>query len=195
MPSTQQRGLLIAFSLLVALLAMSGAAQEEGPSREGQDYWFINPKNLSAELLVLKGAHDMQVHQQSDGSTWVSYSLEAKYPATNILVLIDQHLRDRGFEPLRNDWLNPEIPSSYTRGWSNYEDGTSDPPQNVHQWLTHWKNELNAVVLVDLRYRSPVPTNQDDFQGPASDEVRITMALLPPELAERLFRLATENHE
>jgi hypothetical protein len=146
-------------------------------------------------MMVLEGAEDVQAYQQADNSTSVSYFVVATYPAAEVLMIIDQHLRALGFEPMRNDWLNPEIPSSYTRGWTDFEDASSDPPVLIHQWMTHWRNEEGSVVLVDLRYSSPVPIEQNALSTPASDTVRITVALLPPDLAKTLFRLTTETRE
>ena len=187
---------LLAWLFCISVIwPLIGAALENNSGNEGRDYWFIEVENLTSELMVLEGAVDVQAHQQADNSTWVSYSVAATYPATEVLILIDQHLRDLGFEPLRNDWLSPKFPSSYTRGWTDFEDASSDPPLYVHQWMTHWKNEKGSVVLVDLRYSFPMPINQNELNTPASDTVRITMALLPPDLAKTLFRLATETRE
>jgi hypothetical protein len=68
---------------------------------------------------------------------------------------ITQELELKGWHPLKESFLNPDIPSSITKGWEAFIDGTSDPNQQVHQWIADWSNSSGDILTYGLQYRYP----------------------------------------
>ncbi len=107
------------------------------------------------ELIPLKGAEKVRYDKGAYDSLHVAYGLNEKYPAGDVLKQIDSRLKKLGWEPLKEDWLNPGLPSSHVSGWAEYVDGTMNPERQVHQWLADWKNRAGDVIVYSFTYTYP----------------------------------------
>lgn len=84
-----------------------------------------------AALIVLDGATQLRRDPGAFGSYSVAYSLNEKYPASNAIQQISAELEAIGWTPLKEDWLNPGMPSSHIRGWTDFVDGTTTPRTQI----------------------------------------------------------------
>ena len=107
------------------------------------------------ELIPLKGAENVRYDKGAYRSLHVGYGFIEKYPARDVLSQIAGRLKKLGWEPLKEDWLNPGVPSSHVRGWTEYVDGTVKPERQVHAWKAQWKNRAGDVVAYSFRYSYP----------------------------------------
>jgi hypothetical protein len=114
-------------------------------------------------LIVLPGAKD--VHYGSlKGTDQVRYELQVRYPAKSTLAELSNQLAKQGWKPLKNDFLNPKLPSSHVRGWTFFGDATRKPEETVRAWMADWTDAKGNVVTYALRYRSPVGTSENTSQ-------------------------------
>ncbi len=110
------------------------------------------PRNPA--LIILPGARDI-IRGHVFGTDQLSYRLNEAYPADSALRNIKDQLTRQGWKPLKEDYLNPGLPSSHTRGWTEFIDATRKPEQMVKQWLADWTNDKGDIVTYALRYRFP----------------------------------------
>jgi hypothetical protein len=107
--------------------------------------------DYSNSLVILKNASNVR-YNKLNGHDEVHYKLISKYPAKEIISELNNRLKAKGWTPLKKDWLNPEIPTSHVRGWTNYIDGTKNPKLEVHVWNCDWTNENEDILIFDLKY-------------------------------------------
>jgi len=106
-------------------------------------------------LIVLDGATRVEHGRGAYGSLFVSFSFTEAYPAPKAIQQISSHLRDLAWVPLKEDWLNPGLPSSHVRGWTDFGDNTGNSPRHVHQWGAQWQDSRGNLVAYSLRYAYP----------------------------------------
>jgi hypothetical protein len=121
-------------------------------------------KATTAALIVLDGAKQLSRGPGAYGSFHVAYALAEKYPASNAIQRISSRLKALGWKPLHDDWLNPGLPSSHVRGWTDFVDFTATPMRHVHQWGAQWQDKAGNIVGYDLRYSYP-ESGAPDFQS------------------------------
>jgi hypothetical protein len=121
----------------------------------------ITKESTIKELIPLKGASKVRHDEGWGNSLHVAYGLNEKYPAQDILSQIGGRLKKLGWEPLKEDWLNPGTPSSHVTGWSEFMDEQMSPVRHVHQWLGQWKNGTGDVVIYAFTYSYPRKGKQD----------------------------------
>jgi len=107
------------------------------------------------ELVPLKGASKVRCDKGWGDSLHVAYSVNEKYPAQDVVSQISDRMKKLGWEPLKEDWLNPGIPSSHVGGWTEYIDATVKPERRVHAWKAQWKNGAGDVVDYNFQYSYP----------------------------------------
>jgi len=112
-------------------------------------------------------------------------TIEEKYPAESVIAKISNHLRDEGWSPLPESFLNPGIPSSLTRGWDKYTDGRKKVAQNVFQWSTDWINKDRDVVTYFLVYQEPLlgKFDPDTLNGPTTNDLEVAGIFVPAKIA------------
>jgi len=115
----------------------------------------------SAALIVLDGATQVRRDPGAYWSFHVAYALKEKHPASNVIQQISSRLQALGWRPLKDDWLNPGLPSSHVRGWTDFVDGTRTPMHHVHRWGAQWKDESGNIVDYTLDYSYPESGPQD----------------------------------
>lgn len=112
-------------------------------------------ETTKAALIVLDGATQVRRDPGAYGSFGVAYALTEKHPASNAIQQISSRLKSVGWKPLKDDWLNPGLPSSHVRGWTDFIDGTKVPMVQVHQWGAQWQDKSGNIVDYTLRYSYP----------------------------------------
>jgi hypothetical protein len=110
---------------------------------------------VRAVLIVLDGATMVRRDTGAYGSYHVAYGLNAPHPATNAIQQISSRLIALGWKPLEDDWLNPGLPSSHVRGWTEFGDRTTSPAQHVHQWKAQWQDKAGSIVDYSFHYAYP----------------------------------------
>ena len=130
-------------ALLLTMLVCSGL------HNGGQQ--LADAAESSTALLLDPSATDV-LSSERGGTDQLSYHVDAKFPASNVIGWISQKLREAGWQPLAYDFLNPKIPSSQVRGWEEFLDGTSQPMSCIHQWLGNWKDASGDIVTYAFRY-------------------------------------------
>jgi hypothetical protein len=151
-------------------------------------YTKISPNDLPAFLQPLPGATEVLATRQEDSTTWIHFTLDQQYPASDALHGISQRLEQAGWQKLPDDFLNPSIPSSH--GWGEYGDSTVSPPARVHQWMADWRNEAGDIVRYELRYTSPTKLGAGPLTAPENSHLRVVGALIPAPVASALVSAA-----
>jgi hypothetical protein len=88
-------------------------------------------------------------------SDQLTYHVDAKFPAAEVIDSISHKLQKAGWEPLKYDFLDPALPSSQVSGWQEFPHGIKDPKLCVHQWLGDWKDAAGNIVRYTFRYKHP----------------------------------------
>src|SRR5262249_7500487 len=112
-------------------------------------------EEYSASLVVPPSAKSPKHLRYQDGRQQVLYTTESEYPAEDVLSFISTELRKRGWKPVPQDFLNPDMPSSHQRGWTFFADRTRKPATGVYAWNADWENGSHDIVVYTLRYESP----------------------------------------
>jgi len=128
---------------------------ESGPASGGDE------EAAREALIVLDGASRVERGGGAYGSLFVAYRLTEEYPARNAIERVSSHLRTLGWVPLKEDWLNPGLPSSHVRGWTDYVDRTANLVRHVYQWSAEWQDSRGNLVDYSLRYECPEPGPSD----------------------------------
>ena len=161
----EMRVIVVVFCFFFLVLSCT-----EKSSQSASDY--------SGSLVILTNASNVKYYK-INGTDQVSYKLIAQYPAKDTISELNNRLKTKGWEPLKNDWLNPEIPTSHERGWTNFIDGTKDPNLEVHSWNSNWTNEKEDILTFALRYSYPVKTKSNML------ELNVIGIYVPEELAKK----------
>lgn len=136
---------VVAASLLILLLTGCGPSAEQQVRRNRAFY-------------LAPGAHRFWFSSRK-GLTQVSYLAPEPYPAGRFLRNLKLRLTKAGWKPLNEDFLNPGIPSSNVRGWTDFRDATRKPEEEVRQWAADWERN-GEIVTYFLHYRWPEGSEQ-----------------------------------
>src|SRR5512146_2007403 len=98
---------------IIVMIVVACSAQGS-PLTQRPDSLLVAPFATDIRYLAANG--NDQVTDQ------LSYSVEESYPATDTLAFIRDGLKRMGWKPLEYDFWNPSIPSSHSRGWTNFVD-------------------------------------------------------------------------
>lgn len=127
-------------------MAASGA--DPGP--------FVADSREHEWLVVLDGAQEVRRFRRgNDESFYVTYLLAESHPAVNAIKQISSRLQALGWKPLLEDFLNPGLPSSHVRGWTQFLDATTQPNREIQQWFAQWQDASGNIVSYTLRYSYP----------------------------------------
>lgn len=108
----------------------------------------------SSFFVVVPGATGVE-QSIFQGKDQIIYHVQSEYPADEVLSAIRARLKKLGWEPLKEDWLNPGLPSSHIRGWTYYEDETTKPATSVRAWHADWENKTHDILTYSLDYTCP----------------------------------------
>jgi hypothetical protein len=103
---------------------------------------------------VVPGAIQVK-RNSSPGKDVIAYRIQAPYPAVDVLGTITERLKQSGWNPLKEDWLNSGLPSSHVRGWTYFEDDATKPATSVRSWNGDWENGDHDILTYRLEYRCP----------------------------------------
>ncbi len=157
-----------------------------------------NPNAPPGSLIELPGAQKVR-RVKNKFQTQLSYELEVKYPAKVALDEILDKVKKSGWTPLSEDYLNPGLPSSHVRGWSDYDDLSKQPPTHVYQWLAQWKNANGDILWYVFYYRDPLtatsssPQLNFDHPVPDSQTLQVIAFFVPRKEAEESLRLVQKQ--
>jgi len=146
---------------------------QHSPNRDGKTPSFF---------VVVPGATGVK-QSIFQGKDQIIYHVQSEYPADDVLSTISVRLKKRGWRPLREDWLNPGLPSSRVRGWSYFEDATRKPATSVRAWSENWENRTHDILVYMLDYTCP--DNQCSSTLNLRD-LRVVAILIPADLAKRI---------
>jgi hypothetical protein len=146
-----------------------------------------NPLKYSDALIVLKGAKGL-FYSRFHGTDQLFYKINATYPANQEINGLYEKLEAKGWRPLKEDYLNPGLPSSHVRGWTDFIDGTKKPERQVHQWLAQWESMNKDILWCTLRYSYPEGKNAD------LDNLEVSLIFIPAKLAIEYKKLLLENN-
>ena len=132
---------------------------------------------FSDSLVTVKGAFNIK-YTKLNGTQQVTYSIVAQYPASNVISEINNQLKIKGWSALEKDWLNPQIPTSHVRGWTNFIDETKDPNQEVHSWNSNWENAQGDILIYVLTYSNPLKTESN------MSDLKILAIFIPEEIVK-----------
>lgn len=165
------------FKIALLLIMIIVASCQSKPSQ--------NPKDYSDSLLVLNNATNI-FYAKVNQTDQVSYNLKADYPATEVINTILKNAEGKGWIPLKEDFLNPELPTSFVRGWSDYEDVSRKPNTKVHSWQTDWQNKNNDVLIIGLKYCYPLNSQPD------MSSMTVNVIYIPAKLADTMKKASLE---
>jgi hypothetical protein len=128
---------------------------------------------------VYDGATGVRTISKADGRYELTYSLQQEYPAAPVVARIRAAISEERWQPLAHDCLNPGNPSGYSRGWSDFIDGTKTPNTLVHVWSAEWKDGTGNLVIYSLRYDSAVRPGRLTRPTPDNAVLRVTVMFFP----------------
>ena len=133
---------IIACLLVVSLLI---GCKDEQPK-------FYDHSNA---FVILKNAEDTFYDLRDGGSIQLSYKIKENYPATSVINQFSSQMEANGCKILKEDCLNPGLPSSHVKGWSDFEDASHTPIKIVHQWMGDWEDKYGNIVRHAFIYQYP----------------------------------------
>jgi len=141
----------------------------------------------SESLLIAPSAINPKYLAYSDGREQLTYMVDTEYPAEPTISFISAELQKRHWEPLREDFLNPGIPSSQVRGWTQFEDRAQEPRASVRQWGCDFEDGAHNITLYYLEYRYPLSGAHDP---PDTRMLHVMGLYIPAEVAEKMKRVS-----
>jgi hypothetical protein len=141
--------------------------------------------NFSDSLIVVSGAQKIQ-YTKFEGTDQLLFEIKVDYPAKTVLEEISEKLKSKGWQPLSEDYLNPGLPSSHVRGWTDFIDGTKSPRRKVYQWLAQWENKNGDILWCTLKYSYPLTAKPD------LEDLTVSEAFWPAKLASEARKQAVE---
>ena len=128
--------------LIVALSILAGC--EKSP-----DSW--SPK-IRESLYVPQKTEELGFYHQR-GTYEVHYKTTACYPADDYINATVAHMSSKGWQRMREDFLNPGLMHSWTREkykqWGFHEDQKGN---YIHQWIDDWEDKDHNIVRYFLTY-------------------------------------------
>jgi hypothetical protein len=132
-----------------------------------------------AALLSYPNATDEQFDDR-ESVYRLSYHVRTNFPAWPVIQSISNTLQKAGWQPLKNNFLNPDTPSSQVDGWKEFLDATALPPLCVRQWLGDWKDASGNIVTYGFRYAQKCDTT-------SLTDLEVTAWYTPEIVAERIL--------
>ena len=164
---------------LLTLLLVASAMELVGGCHRRSD----TERKHSESLLVAPSAINPKYLTYSDGREQLTYIVDTDYPAEPTISFISAELLKRHWEPLREDFLNPGLPSSQVRGWMQYEDASREPRTSVRTWACDWEDGAHNITRYDLKYRYPMTGAHDP---PDSRMLHVMALYVPAVVAEKM---------
>lgn len=135
------------FSLVLVAVVLSW---QNGCARQSER----DPVEATNALVVCPGAIEPK-RTNVEGGEQLMYRAVAEYPANEIIACISERLEKARWQPLKDDFWNPGLPSSHVRGWTHFVDSIVHPEATVDQWSGQWTNATGDVAWYTLQYVYP----------------------------------------
>ena len=115
------------------------------------------------------------------GGQGVTYEVMEPYPAEPVIKFIESRIPPQ-FKVRKESFMNPGIPTSHVRGWTNYLDSSGKVLTRVDHWSGEWEDAAGNIVAYDLMYRSPSATS--DLERPTTSLLWVNGGLLPRKMVD-----------
>ena len=113
------------------------------------DSW---PEKIRESLYISQKNEEIALYHKR-GTYEVHYKTAACWPADEYISATVAHMSSKGWQRLREDFLNPGFMHAWTREkykqWSFHEDRSGN---YVHQWIDDWEDKDNNIVRYFLTY-------------------------------------------
>lgn len=155
-----------------------------------------NPLQLAdypVSLIHARGARSLAYYPDQFGGRYVTYILDQKYPAHNVIELFRTSLKRQGWKALKEDSLNPGTPTSHVRGWTKYRDATRNPALFTFAWKSAWTDEHGNITDVGLYYSDSIQGQQfKDQNEPQTSTLSVITSWIPVRRATELQKFFEE---
>ena len=166
------------FRLLTVLLLASAL------ELVGGCHWHSDPERKHSEsLLIAPSAINPKYLAYSDGREQLIYMVDTEYPAESTVAFLSTQLRNQRWTALREDFMNPGIPTSEVRGWTQFEDRSEEPRATVRAWSCDWEDKAHDITIYGLSYRYPMSGAPDP---PDSRKLHVMALYIPAAVAEKM---------
>lgn len=166
------------FALLLLPSFISPCPQSSNSAGTSPDFFVVVPRATGVKQSVFQGKDQIIYHVETD------------YPADDVVSAITGRLRQLGWEPLKEDFLNPGQPTSQARGWTYFVDSTTKPPTSVHAWNGEWQNTSHDILVYFLTYKCPT----DVCSSTANlHDLRVVAIRVPANLAQEIKSSTPHN--
>lgn len=151
-------------------------------------------RDLPDSLIVIQGASKPKQFYVR-GMDQIVYRVEEKFPAKDAIQTILQQLKKKGWEPLQQQYLYPDLPSSHVLGWTFYEDKRVGYTSFVFEWSADWKDKNNNIVTYSFRYRDPAKkyTHKTYILKPTNSDLYIAASYMPEKVAQTIRESAKQR--
>lgn len=135
--------------------------------------------DATPELIVVAGAKNvMRASRSGVGS--LEYELDAEFPAAAPILDVVKRLQALGWTALKEDPINPGIPTSMVRSWTSYVDASRPARRREYRWTSEWQEAKGHRVTYAFRYESaehPVEPLRHLFVAAGSYPAELTRRL------------------
>jgi hypothetical protein len=151
-------------------------------------------RDLPDSLIVINGASKPKQFYVR-GMDQLVYRVNEKFPAKDAIQTISQQLKNKGWEPLQQQYLYPDLPSSHVLGWTFYEDRRVGYTSYVFEWSADWKDKNNNIVTYSFRYRDPAKkySHQTYILRPTNSDLYIAASYMPQKVAQSIRESAKQR--
>jgi len=109
-------------------------------------------------LWIPDGAIDISREAFKDGSAVAGFTVTIGDARDQFAARLRQHFEPNGWNPRATEWLNPNMPTSFERGWVNGAGGVRPtdgqgkplPLVQVYLWTGEWESAEGDVVTYNL---------------------------------------------
>jgi hypothetical protein len=159
------------FVVIVLACIFSSCRRSANSGGSLPDFFVVAPRATGVKQSVFQG-HDQ-----------IIYHVQVDYPADNVLDEINGRLKQPGWEPLKEDFLNPGLPTTQVRGWTYFVDSTKKPSTSVHSWNGEWQNNSHDILNYILTYECP-----EELCSSSANlhDLRVVAIRIPADLAKRM---------
>lgn len=142
-----------------------------------------DPEDLPAGLITLGGARDVQANTQGDPTLWLGYTVNAKYPAMDVVSELSERLSRIGWVSQRSLFETSPRGEVTKRSWSLQESPGAIKPEAVLSLC--WHDSSGNVVGYEFRHW--VPFSDPESQAPqVATPLRVEAVYLPAAAARKL---------
>jgi hypothetical protein len=143
-------------------------------------------KELPAILRPPPGALSVEQSVYPGRGAGVSYTMKMPYPAAGLVPDVEQRASSLGWLSMKEDYMNPGIPTSSVRGWTSYVDLSKGGRAAMHQWQSQWRNKDGALLTYSFWYRTESVAGDSAPAVPDNDNLHVSAEVIEREVFERM---------